>query len=397
MGRGSQSGVAPRGVSIQIFFMWRGERCRETIKLEPTPKNQKYVERLREEILRKIEIGTFKYEEYFPNSKKLKKLGIVTTPVAIQTFKQRADSWFASMTHLAAGTKAKYKQALDFWVEQIGDMPITTIPYSMLNEILGKQNWNAKHRNNMFIPVRRVFDAAFLDGIIEKNPAKLIRNLKPQKPAPDPFAAEQVVVILDHMREKFDAQVWNYFTFAFFTGMRPEEQIALKWQDIDWHNQTARVERARSAGEIKNTKTSSVRDVELNQMAINALIRQKEHTLLQGKEGEGYIFHVPGENRPWPDERTQRRRYWNPTLKKLGIRHRRMYQTRHTYATLNLMAGANPMWVARQLGHASMQMLLTVYSKWIDQADKTREKSKLDVSVFSTSAPQMETAPAGSR
>jgi hypothetical protein len=42
-------------------------------------------------------------------------------------------------------------------------------------------------------------------------------------------------------------------------------------------------------------------------------------------------------------------------------------------------------------------MLLTVYSKWIDKADKTREKSKLDSAFFSTITPQKETASAGSR
>ena len=33
---------------------------------------------------------------------------------------------------------------------------------------------------------------------------------------------------------------------------------------------------------------------------------------------------------------------------KLGHRYRVAYQMRHAYSTLNLMAGANPIWVARQ-------------------------------------------------
>ena len=54
------------------------------------------------------------------------------------------------------------------------------------------------------------------------------------------------------------------------------------------------------------------------------------------------------------------------------------YQTRHTYATLALMAGVNPAYIARQLGHANMAMLFKHYSKWIDGADAGREKSKLN-------------------
>ncbi|EQD69220.1 integrase family protein, partial [mine drainage metagenome] len=53
------------------------------------------------------------------------------------------------------------------------------------------------------------------------------------------------------------------------------------------------------------------------------------------------------------------------------------------------MAGANPMWVAKQLGHATMAMLLTTYSRWIDGADKSAERAKIDTAFdpIATAAP----------
>ncbi|MEZ5556910.1 tyrosine-type recombinase/integrase, partial [Haliea sp.] len=66
-------------------------------------------------------------------------------------------------------------------------------------------------------------------------------------------------------------------------------------------------------------------------------------------------------------------------LKKLGIRHRRAYNTRHSYATMLLMAGVNPAFVASQLGH-SVTMTLTVYSKWIEGEASRAELDKLDLS-----------------
>jgi integrase len=66
-------------------------------------------------------------------------------------------------------------------------------------------------------------------------------------------------------------------------------------------------------------------------------------------------------------------------LKRLGLRYREPYQTRHTFATLALMSGANPSYIARQLGHTNANMLFRVYSKWIDGADKSRERDKLNV------------------
>lgn len=42
---------------------------------------------------------------------------------------------------------------------------------------------------------------------------------------------------------------------------------------------------------------------------------------------------------------------------------RRQYDTRHTYATMSLMAGMSPAFIANQLGH-SVKMLLSTYAKW---------------------------------
>jgi integrase len=41
----------------------------------------------------------------------------------------------------------------------------------------------------------------------------------------------------------------------------------------------------------------------------------------------------------------------------LGIRQRPAYNTRHTFATVALMAGVNPAYSARQLGHAITAIL----------------------------------------
>ncbi len=46
-----------------------------------------------------------------------------------------------------------------------------------------------------------------------------------------------------------------------------------------------------------------------------------------------------------------------------------------------LMAGANPAWVARQMGHKSLKMFFEVYARWIDRADKGLEKARLDAAT----------------
>ena len=58
-------------------------------------------------------------------------------------------------------------------------------------------------------------------------------------------------------------------------------------------------------------------------------------------------------------------RVWYPLLRYLELDERRPYQTRHTAATLWLASGENPEWVARQLGHATTEMLFKTYSRYV--------------------------------
>ncbi len=69
-------------------------------------------------------------------------------------------------------------------------------------------------------------------------------------------------------------------------------------------------------------------------------------------------------------------RHLKPALEVLGIRERRQYDARHTYATMCLMAGMNPAFIAGQLGH-SVEMLLSTYAKWISSASDWNELGKL--------------------
>jgi integrase len=117
-----------------------------------------------------------------------------------------------------------------------------------------------------------------------------------------------------------------------------------------------------------------VRNVELSDRTWAAIEAQRAHTQLADKE----IFWNPATGEPWADIQLQRR-IWQRCLKRLGLRYREPNQTRHTFATLALMAGANPSHIAWQLGHTSVNMLFRVYSEWIDGADQSREREKLNV------------------
>ncbi|HEX7439829.1 MAG TPA: integrase, partial [Caldimonas sp.] len=90
-----------------------------------------------------------------------------------------------------------------------------------------------------------------------------------------------------------------------------------------------------------------------------------------------FIFLDPKDNERWRNDEPPRKTYWNPTLKRLGIRRRNPYETRHTYATMLLMAGATPAWSAKQLGHA-VEVFCRKYARWIDGPANAFEINKVE-------------------
>ena len=61
-------------------------------------------------------------------------------------------------------------------------------------------------------------------------------------------------------------------------------------------------------------------------------------------------------------------RVWIPALERAGIEYREMKQTRHSFATYHLSQGKNPLHIAKVMGHRNAEMVIKVYSKYIDDA-----------------------------
>lgn len=381
--RSSTGGVAPRGAGIQLTFYWQTERRRLTLALAPNAANLKHAHRVLAEIKEKIRVGTFSIDEYFPRA--AAKIPAALAPKGGLTFAAAAKAYMESpdVADKEYSTRVGYQRILDtYWMPKLGTIALRDITPAKMREVIAEFTVERKTRNNVLTPARGVFDLAVDDEIIAASPLAKVKNAKVQKEPPDPFEIEEVDAILAKMAERYDAQLVNYFEFAFFTGLRPSEQIALLWGDVDKARGSVTIRRATVwKREKERTKTFTVRDVELTARALAAIERQRQHTLLAG----GLVFLNPVTGKPWAGLEHQRRMFQR-TLTAAGIRYREPYQTRHTFATQALMAGANPMWVARQLGHRNMGMLLKTYSRWIDRADKSREVGKLNAAFGTTTA-----------
>ena len=366
MGRGRHAGVRARGGSIQIDFRWRGQRCRETLRLEPTPKNLRYAANLRAEILRRIETGSFRYGDYFPDSPRAElDRGGSTLTVAEAMRRYLA----AIRPHVSHTTIRDYESAFRSHIEPgLGHIRLRDLTTAHIREWMAGMECGPKRINNVLIPLRGMLKDAFADGLIERDPAARIRAMKVRQDEPDPFTREEQAAILAALPEV----ARNMFRFAFWTGLRTGELIALEWRDVDFQTNTVRVRRSESRGVVKRPKSASgERDVDLLPPAIEALQAQKPWTFLAE---HGRVWINPKDMRPWKWDSQVRQYCWERALKKAGVRYRPPYQTRHTYASMMLSAGANPLWVARQMGHKDWGMIRKRYGRWIPQEQSEAER-----------------------
>lgn len=355
-------GIEVRGDSIRVHFSYHGVRCRETLPVPPTKQNVEYAKNLRSEILARIKDGRFQYKDYFPDSPKCALFGGVVATA--KTLSAELDDWLSAHKRtLAYSTHKEYEKAINKHIKPgLGHIPARDVSAAVVKAWVGSLPCGNKTINNILIPLRQCMADLYADGRIERNPMDRVKNLKVVTDDPDPFTRDEMLAILG----KSIGQCLNLFQFAFWTGLRTSELIALEWPDVDLKSGYVRVRQARVRRKVKTTKTAAgMRDVKLLPPALEAIKRQKSFTQLKGQE----VFQNPRTGKPWVSDKALREVDWKAALKLAGVRYRYPYQTRHTYASMMLSAGENPMWVAKQMGHTNMAVLLKRYARWLPDGD----------------------------
>ncbi len=375
MGRAGQ-GVDVRETSIRITFTLNGKQHRETLMVngEPVKPNAaglKYAARVAADVRDAIRHDRFSMAEFFPTSG----AGAAQTTVSTQL-----DTWLAGQ-RIAASSRKAYESAAKLWKSTIGDKPLRALKTSdVLTALATRPKLAGKTVNNYVSVLREALDLAVLDKLMPDNPVHHVPRAKHQKPPVEPFTRDEADAILADMAKHYPPQVVNFTRFKFFSGVRTGEAFGLRWTSVDLASGHVVIQEGVVQGEeVDRTKTSRVRNVALNSIARAALVAQQAETLMK----RGHVFHDPRYGVRWAGERAFGRSYWAPTLARLKMAYRPPYNTRHTYATMMLMAGMTPAFCAGQMGH-SVEIFLTTYAKWIPGAGDKAEMAKLEQTLGRT-------------
>jgi integrase len=214
--------------------------------------------------------------------------------------------------------------------------------------------------------LRRCLDGAVRCGWLKENPGRQVDTLREDRTDPNPFSLDEVTTFLTSgLRADWQRR---YFEVAFFTGLRPSEQIGLRWADVDRARDLIGIRRAVSRFGEGTTKTKgSAREVPMLPRVKLALQQQRGET----EPHSAWVF--PNERGGRLHIANLRERVWKPALRRAGLRYRTMYQTRHTFATLALSSGEALDWVARVLGHTTTAMVIRHYHKYVQTSPVATE------------------------
>lgn len=188
----------------------------------------------------------------------------------------------------------------------------------------------------------------------------------------NPLSWDEKAKFENALKEHYPAW-YPLFLTALRTGMRLGELIALKLGDLDLNGNFIEVRRSYTKGHLTTTKSGKIRRVdmskELSETLKAYLVERKKETLKKGwKELPEWLFYNSAGKMVDPD--LLRRRVFLKILEKAELRHIRMHDLRHTYASLRISKGDNILDVSKQLGHHSVKITLDVYAHWMPGSKK---------------------------
>ena len=376
--------INSRNGNLYVDFRYIGQRCREQTLLADTKPNRKRLENFVSKMEADIQLGSFRYENYFPQSKKLEQFQSLELMRSTNSHKDSSSGFDSFSKVWLEEKKPEWRDSQISNVEDIfriyliphfGNVPLNTISKAKIMNFRGKlvkdgnngRTLSASRINHIMTPLRMVLTEAS-ERFDFDSPWKNIKPLSEPKSNVSPFTLDEVMLIINNVRADYKP----YYIVRFFTGMRTGEIDGLPWKNIDFERRQIIVDQAVVNGVIGETKTSgSNRIIQMNQLVYDALIGQQSLTKRQSE----FVFSTRA-GTPL-NHRNVTRRVWYPLLRYLELDKRNPYQSRHTAATLWLAAGESPEWIAAQMGHSNTKMLFTVYSRYVPNLTR-QDGSALD-------------------
>lgn len=203
----------------------------------------------------------------------------------------------------------------------------------------------------------QIFDSAVEDELIPKNPVRSQRLTNPGKESKGVHAlpVEHMIDIMENIGRMSNPYEALYVALPFYVGLRREEVLGLRWEDIDWRLKRIHIQRAITypinQPVIKPPKTKSG----------NRLIAIPDPVydlLLPIRKAEGFVFMDDG-GVLFTQERLKI--FARTVNKHIDLHGAGMRELRKCFATIRHAAGTPDKLLQTEIGHSSYTTTQSFY------------------------------------
>lgn len=316
--------------------------------------------------------GTKHDAQKFLNAKlREKDLGIFVEPASMH-LNDYLDRWLRDVAKqkLSERTFENYEALLKSHIRgKIGSKRLSDLQAYDIQKLYKEMN-DAGYSSRTVRHAHTVLSSALKQAVrwrlIFQNPCDLCELPKLVKAEMKCFTLDEVKRFLETAKT---SKHYTLFLLAIQTGMRPEEYLGLQWKDIDLDKKVLSVRRALIARKgggyyFADTKTKkSQRSIDFQDTLVSELRRHRRDQLEQKmKLGADYenldLVFCTNWGSPL-DHSNLAERIFKGLRDEANVSKIRLYDLRHTTATLMLASGENPKIVAERLGHSSIVLTLT--------------------------------------
>ena len=219
---------------------------------------------------------------------------------------------------------------------------ITSHDVQALHEQVGRDN-GLYQANRILERIRAMFNKAIAWGWEGNNPATGIAKFKEQ--SRDRFARpEELPRLFSAISEETNATARDYFWISILTGGRKSDVLAMRWDQIDWHQRHWR---------IPDPKNQEPDIVPLTERALDILEARRATCT------NDWVF--PSESSR-SGHLADPKKAWRRVLERADINDLRIHDIRRTLGSYQAITGASLQVIGRSLGHKS-QKATEIYAR----------------------------------
>lgn len=264
-----------------------------------------------------------------------------------------------------SSTYASYRNKMDVHVlSRIGSIKLQKLKQADIDSLLKNmaETLKASSIRSIFSVLKNCLSKALSLNLLIENPCSGLELPKTRKKTVQALSIKDQAKLVKEINAN---QKFFSIMLALQTGLRIGEICGLKWEDIDFENNTLGVNRTvlRIQTEVKSGRKTEI--VEVTPKSNNSqrkipITKSLKKKLLELQKISTSDYVISNKKKAL-EPRTIAYRF-QIIRKKIGLENFSFHSLRHTFATRCLEAGGNIATISSLLGHSSTKMTLDCYT-----------------------------------